>query len=80
MDIPGPAAANWQVAVEAKGKERWIRIGNGRTDRNGRWSGSYTFRNTTRTRRYGFRAVVSRHVGYPYLPGRSEIRHLVVRP
>jgi hypothetical protein len=76
--IPGPSQANREVAVEAKGKGRWIRIASGRTNRSGRWNGSYRFRNTTDTRRYAFRAVVGREEGYPYLPGQSKTRHAKV--
>ena len=76
--IPGPGQASRQVAVEAKAGSRWIRIATGRTNRSGRWSGSYEFRNTTGTRRYAFRAVVGRQPGYPYLPGQSTTRHLTV--
>ncbi|MEJ7875186.1 MAG: hypothetical protein WKF62_00885, partial [Solirubrobacterales bacterium] len=56
--IPGPAQANRRVAIQARGTGKWIRIAGGRTDRGGRWSGKYRFRNTTGTRRYAFRAVI----------------------
>jgi hypothetical protein len=76
--IPGPAQANRRVAIQARGTGRWIRIAGGRTDRRGRWSGRYRFRSTTATRRYAFRATVRRQPGYPYLPGKSKTRTLVV--
>ena len=76
--IPGPAQASRRVAIQARGTGKWIRIAGGRTDRGGRWSGKYRFRNTTGTRRYAFRAVVRRQPGYPYLPGRSKTRHATV--
>lgn len=76
--IPGPAHANRRVAIQARGTGKWIRIAGGRTDRGGRWSGRYRFRNTTSTRRYAFRATVRRQPGYPYQPGRSKTRHATV--
>lgn len=76
--IPGPAQANRRIAVQARGTGKWIRIAGGRTDRGGRWSGKYRFRNTTGTRRYAFRAVIRRQPGYPYLPGHSKTRHATV--
>jgi len=76
--IPGPAHAHRRVAVQARGTGKWIRIAGGRTDRGGRWSGKYRFRNTTGTRRYAFRAIIRRQPGYPYQPGRSKTRKATV--
>ena len=76
--IPGPSRANRRVAVQARGSGKWIRIAGGRTDRGGRWSGSYRFQSTTGTRRYAFRATVRRQPGYPYQPGKSATRHATV--
>lgn len=76
--IPGPARAHRRVAVQARGAGKWIRIAGGRTDRGGRWSGKYRFRNTTSTRRYAFRAVIRRQPGYPYQPGKSKTKKATV--
>ena len=76
--IPGPSHASRRVAIQARGTGKWFRIEGGQTDRGGRWSGRYRFRNTTGTRRYAFRAVIRRQPGYPYQPGRSKTRHATV--
>ena len=78
VSIPGPSEANRRVAMQARGTGKWVRIAGGRTDRGGRWSGTYRFRNTTGTRTYAFRAVVRRQPGYPYEPGHSKTQELKV--
>lgn len=78
--IPGPSHSQRRVAIQARGTGKWIRIAGGRTDRGGRWSGHYRFRNTTQTRRYAFRAIIRRQPGYPYHPGHSKTRRLIVHP
>ncbi len=76
--IPGPARASRRVAIQARGTGKWIQITGGQTNRSGRWSGTYRFRNTTTTRRYAFRATVRRQPGYPYLPGHSKTQRITV--
>ncbi|CAN5137739.1 hypothetical protein BH24ACT23_BH24ACT23_00210 [soil metagenome] len=78
VGIPGPASAGRRVAIEARANGRWIRIDGGRTNKRGRFIGSYRFRSTTGTRRYAFRAVVPGQRGYPYAPGRSKVRRVTV--
>jgi hypothetical protein len=78
VTLPGPANAGRRVAIQARSGGRWLRIAGGRTSATGAWRGAYRFRATTATRRYAFRATVTRQPGYPYLGGRSRIARIRV--
>jgi hypothetical protein len=49
-------------------------------DRHGRFHAAYRFRYTYQRSRFGFRALVQRQAGYPYLGGRSRTLPVVVVP
>ena len=76
--IPGPSSDRRRVAIQARAGRRWVRVAGGQTSASGVWSGHYTFRSTTGTRRYAFRAVVPAQRGYPFAGGRSRTAHATV--
>lgn len=76
--LPGPAAGDRRVEVQARADGRWLRIAGGRTDSAGAWNGSYRFNSTTGRRTYTFRAIVPRQQGYPYGAGASAPRKQTV--
>lgn len=79
VTIPGPAQAARRVSVQARANGRWVHVSGGQTNRRGHWVGSYRFGSTTGTRRYAFRAIVTRQAGYPYAPGTSAVRRVTVK-
>ncbi|MDX6638305.1 MAG: hypothetical protein QOJ01_1816 [Solirubrobacterales bacterium] len=77
--IPGPAASRRIVKIEARADGRWVPVASGRTGARGVYRTSYRFHATTRRRVYRFRALVPRQHGYPYAPGVSAVKRVVVR-
>jgi hypothetical protein len=77
--VPGPNAEGRAVAMQARVGRKWRTFKQLRTDPDGRFRGKYRFTQTRGRVRYVFRALVKRQSGYPYEPGASHGRRLVVR-
>jgi hypothetical protein len=76
--VPGPNAEGRAVAMQARVGRKWRTFKQLRTDADGRFRGKYRFTQTTGRVLYVFRALVKRQSGYPYEPGSSHRRTLVV--
>jgi hypothetical protein len=76
--VPGPNPDGRAVAMQARVGRKWRTFKLLRTDSEGRFRGKYRFTQTTGRVRYVFRALVKRQGGYPYEPGASRKRKLVV--
>jgi hypothetical protein len=76
--VPGPNADGRAVAMQAQVGRKWRTFKQLRTDSEGRFRGKYRFTQTSGRVRYVFRALVKRQGGYPYEPGASRKRKLVV--
>jgi hypothetical protein len=76
--VPGPNAEGRAVAMQARVGRKWRTFKQLRTDSEGRFRGKYRFTQTSGRVRYVFRALVKRQGGYPYEPGASRKRKLVV--
>jgi hypothetical protein len=76
--LPGPAPAGRRVRIQARAGRRWLDLRQGRTGSRGIYRTGYRFHATTGRRRYAFRAVVPKQVGYPYEGGRSSVKHVTV--
>jgi len=71
------------VEVQAQiGKNRWVTVrgGTAKIGKGGKYRASYRFERTTRTSIYKFRARVLPVSGWPYDPGYSATRKVIVRP
>jgi len=77
--VPGPNAEGRAVAMQARVGRKWRTFKQLRTDSDGRFRGRYRFTQTRGRVQYVFRALVKRQGGYPYEPGSSPRRKLVVR-
>jgi hypothetical protein len=77
--VRGSGSGTTRVELQAQAGRRWIPF---RTValRNGRFKARYRFRNTIRTSRYRFRAVVHADAEFPYARARSRIVTVLVRP
>ncbi len=78
-ELPGPNAAGRAVALQARAGRKWRTFKQLRTGENGAFTGLYRFTQTSGRARYVFRALVKRQGGYPYEPGASRKRKLLVR-
>jgi hypothetical protein len=76
--LPGPGASGRVVVLQARVGRRWQAFKSARTGEEGRFRARYRFRETTGRRLYRFRAIVRAQDGYPYLPGASPVRRVVV--
>jgi hypothetical protein len=76
--VPGPNADGRAVAMQARVGRKWRTFKQLRTGSDGRFHGKYRFTQTRGRIRYVFRALVKRQSGYPYEPGSSRKRKLVV--
>ncbi len=77
--VPGPNADARAVAMQARVGRKWRTFKQLRTDSEGRFRGKYRFTQTVGRVRYVFRALVKRQGGYPYEPGGSHRRRILVR-
>jgi 5-hydroxyisourate hydrolase-like protein (transthyretin family) len=77
--LPGPNAASRAVALQARAGRKWRTFKQLKTDNEGAFKGLYRFTQTSGRARYVFRALVKRQGGYPYEPGASRKRKLLVR-
>jgi 5-hydroxyisourate hydrolase-like protein (transthyretin family) len=76
--LPGPNAAGRAVALQARAGKKWRTFKLLKTDNDGAFKGLYRFTQTSGRARYLFRALVKRQGGYPYEPGASRKRKLLV--
>ena len=76
--LPGPNAEGRAVALQARVGRKWRTFKQLRTDNLGHFHGRYRFTQTIGRVRYVFRALVKSQSGYPYEPGASRKRKLVV--
>jgi hypothetical protein len=76
--LPGPNADSRAVALQARVGRKWRTFKQLRTDTEGSFRGKYRFTQTFGRQRYVFRALVKRQGGYPYEPGISAKRSVVV--
>jgi hypothetical protein len=77
--IPGPNANGRAVALQARSGRKWRTFKQLRTDGGGKFKGKYRFTHTIGRQRYVFRALVKSQNGYPYEPGASRKRKVIVR-
>ena len=77
--LPGPKAEGRAVTLQARVGRKWRTFKQLRTGDEGRFHGKYRFTQTIGRVRYVFRALVKSQSGYPYEPGASRERKLVVR-
>ena len=77
--LPGPNAAGRVVALQARAGKKWRTFKQLRTSADGRFRGKYRFLSTRGRQRYFFRVLVKSQAGYPYEPGHSHKRKVVVR-
>jgi hypothetical protein len=75
--IPGPRAGDRLVAIQVRFPKKWRTFKVPHTDALGRFLAAYQFVGSS-TFRYTFRAVVKRQRGYPYEPGLSVKRRVLV--
>jgi 5-hydroxyisourate hydrolase-like protein (transthyretin family) len=77
--LPGPNAEGRVVALQARVGRKWRTFKQLRTEADGRFTGKYRFTQTLGRIGYTFRALVKRQGGYPYEPGHSRKRKVVVQ-
>ncbi len=77
--LPGPNAEGRAVALQARVGRKWRTFKQVQTREGGRFRGRYRFTQTIGRVRYVFRALVKSQSGYPYDPGASHKRKVVVR-
>ena len=77
--LPGPNSEGRAVALQARVGRKWRTFKQLQTDSDGQFRGRYRFTQTVGRVRYVFRALVKSQNGYPYEPGASRKRKLVVR-
>jgi hypothetical protein len=66
------------VEVQAYFRGHWRTFSTARTDRRGRWHFRYHFDGTRGRVKYRFRALIPSEAGYPYEPGASPARSVLV--
>jgi hypothetical protein len=76
--LPGPNADGRAVALQARAGRKWRTFKQLRTDTEGKFKGKYRFVHTIGRQQYVFRALVKSQSGYPYSPGASKKRKLIV--
>jgi hypothetical protein len=76
--IPGPDNNGRAITLQAKVGKKWRSFKQLQTDSSGRFKGKYRFTQTFGRALYVFRALVKRQGGYPYSPGASKKRKLLV--
>ena len=76
--LPGPNADGRAVALQARAGKKWRTFKQLRTGSDGRFHGKYRFVHTAGRQRYLFRVLVKSQGGYPYEPGHSRKRKVIV--
>ncbi|CAN5512472.1 hypothetical protein BH20ACT15_BH20ACT15_03600 [soil metagenome] len=77
--IPGPNADGRAIALQARVGKKWRTFKQIKVNSKGRFKGRYKFTNTRGRVLYRFRARVKRQGNYPYSPGSSKVRKVLVR-
>ncbi len=77
--LPGPNAEGRGISLQARAGRKWRTFKQLKADSKGRFHAIYRFTQTTGRARYVFRARVKRQGNYPYSPGHSRKRLVVVR-
>ncbi len=77
--LPGPNSEGRAVVLQARVGRKWRTFKQLRTDQDGAFHGLYRFTQTVGRVRYTFRAAVKQQSGYPYEPGASRKRKVLVR-
>jgi hypothetical protein len=78
-ELPGPNADGRAVALQARTGRKWRTFKQLHTDAEGKFKGKYRFTHTVGRQLYLFRVAVKDQSGYPYEPGVSRKRKLIVR-
>jgi hypothetical protein len=76
--LPGPNQGGRAVALQARAGKKWRTFKLLRTRADGHFHGKYRFLQTRGRQRYLFRALVKSQGGYPYEPGHSRTRKVIV--
>jgi hypothetical protein len=76
--LPGPNADGRVVALQARAGRKWRTFKQLRTKSDGGFRGKYRFTNTSGRQVYLFRILVKKQSGYPYEPGASRKRKVIV--
>ena len=77
--IPGPNAEGRGISLQAKAGKKWRTFKQIKTNSEGKFRGRYKFTHTSGHATYRFRARVKRQGGYPYSPGSSGKKEVMVR-
>jgi hypothetical protein len=78
--IPGPFNEGRSITLQARVGRVWRTFKQLQSRDDGAFRGRYKFKNSTLARaRYTFRARVKSQNGYPYQPGSSKRKHVIVR-
>lgn len=77
-DLPGPNESSRVITLQARTGKKWRTFKQLRTDEKGNYRGKYRFTQTHGSTSYTFRAVVKKQGGYPYEPGASPRRKVLV--
>ena len=77
--IPGPNADGRAISLQARAGRKWRTFKQVKAGSSGRFFGLYRFTQTLGLAEYTFRARVKRQGNYPYSPGHSKRRQVIVR-
>jgi hypothetical protein len=77
--IPQPYAGNRAISLQARAGQKWRTFKQLKSNDEGRFKGRYKFTHTQGRVRYTFRVRVKQQNGYPYLPGTSKKKKVLVR-
>jgi hypothetical protein len=78
--IPGPFNEGRSITLQARVGHTWRTFMQLQSSDDGAFHGRYKFKNSTLARaRYTFRARVKEQNGYPYRPGNSKRKRVIVR-
>jgi hypothetical protein len=77
--LPGPNAEGRGISLQARAGRKWRTFKQVKADSKGLFRAVYRFTQTTGRAQYIFRARVKRQGNYPYSPGHSKKRTVVVR-
>jgi hypothetical protein len=76
--LPGPNADGRAIALQARVGRKWRTFKQLRSESDGHFKGKYRFTQTSGRQRYIFRALIKKQGGYPYEPGASHKRKVIV--
>jgi hypothetical protein len=76
--IPGPSNDGRSITMQARVGKKWRSFKQLQTNSRGKFTGKYRFTQTRGRVLYVFRALVKKQGGYPYSPGASKKRTVLV--